>query len=51
MAKEGWGQLMWRAPKFEVSLPLGLAKHRGKVGKNQNPTSRPQKKLKMTVGT
>ena len=44
MAKEGWGQLTWQAPKLEVSLPLGLAKHRGKVGQNQNPTSRLKKK-------
>ena len=43
MAIEGWGQLTWRAPKLEMMMPLGLAKHKGKVGQNQNLTSRIKK--------
>ena len=43
MAKEGWGQLMWQAPKLETSLPLGPTQHKGKAGENQNPTSRLKK--------
>ena len=51
MAKEGWEQLTWQAPKLEVSLPLGRTQHKGKVGENKNLTSRLKKNLKMTVGT
>ena len=43
MAKEGWGQLMWQAPKLEMRMPLGLVKHKGKAGQNQNLTSRIKK--------
>ena len=51
MAKEGWWQLTWQAPKLEVSLPLGQTQHKGKAGENQNLTSRLKKNLKVTVGT
>ena len=51
MAKEGWGQLTWRAPKLEMRMPLGLAKHKGKAGQNQNLTSRIKKNNDVTVGT
>ena len=46
MAKEGWGQLTWRAPKLEVSLPLGRTQHKGKAGENKNLTSCLKKILK-----
>ena len=51
MAKPGWGQLTWRAPKSEMRMPLGLVKHRGKAGQNQNQTSRVKKNTDVTVGT
>ena len=51
MAKEGWGQLTWQAPKLEVSLPLGRTQHKGKVGENQNLTFHLKKQSKITVGT
>ena len=46
MAKEGWEQLTWQAPKLEMSLPLGPTQHKGKAGENQNLTSRLKKKFK-----
>ena len=51
MAKEGWGQLMWQAPKLEMSLPLGLTQHKGKAGENQNLTSHLKQNLNIIVGT
>ena len=50
MAKEGWGQLTWQAPKLEVSLPLGRTQHKGKAGENQNLTSCLKKKCKNYSG-
>ena len=46
MAKEGWGQLAWQAPKLEVSLPLGRTQHKEKAGENQNLSSRLKKMQK-----
>ena len=51
MAKVGWGQLTWRAPKSEMRMPLGLVKHREKAGQNENPISRIKKNEDVTVET